>query len=107
MAIEHLRDAVNSGDTQVLDELGWTPDDARAFLARWERMRQAAKNGDPRAQGEFDRAVQSLGMRPGRVQSSRDVPADVKGGQAEGRRSRPPSDYREQFRAFMQGAAAE
>jgi hypothetical protein len=46
-------------------------------------------------------------MRPARVQSSRDVPADVKGGQAEGRRSRPPSDYREQFRAFMQGAAAE
>jgi hypothetical protein len=70
-------------------------------------MRQAAKDGDPRAQGEFDRAVQSLGMRPTRVQSSRDVPADVKGGQAEGRRSRPPSDYREQFRAFMQGAAAE
>jgi len=107
MAIEHLRDAVTSGDTEVLDELGWTPDDARAFLARWERMRQAAKDGDPRAQGEFDRAVQSLGMRPTRVQSSRDVPADVKGGQAEGRRSRPPSDYREQFRAFMQGAAAE
>jgi hypothetical protein len=70
-------------------------------------MRQAAKDGNPRAGREFDRAVQSLGMRPNRVQSSRDVPADVKGGQAEGRRSRPPSDYREQFRAFMQGAAAE
>ena len=34
------------------------------------------------------------------------VPADVKGGQAEGRRSRPPSDYREQFKAFMQGTSA-
>jgi hypothetical protein len=31
----------------------------------------------------------------------------VKGGQAEGRRSRPPSDYREQFKAFLQGTAAE
>jgi len=107
MAIEHLRDAVNSGDAEVLDELGWTPDEARAFLARWERMRQAAKDGDPTSRGEFDRAVKSLGMRPARVQSSRDVPVDVKGGQAEGRRSRPPSDYREQFRAFMQGGSAE
>jgi hypothetical protein len=107
MAIEHLRNAVNSGDTDVLDELGWTPEEARAFLARWERMREAVRDGDPQAKGEFDRAVKSLGMRPNRVQSSRDVPADVKGGQAEGRRSRPPSDYREQFRAFMQGASAE
>jgi hypothetical protein len=35
------------------------------------------------------------------------MPADTKGGQAEGRRSRPPSDYREQFKAFMQGTSAE
>ncbi|MFM7245764.1 MAG: hypothetical protein ACKO40_16535, partial [Planctomycetaceae bacterium] len=107
MAIEHLRNAVASGDTEMLDDLGWTPEDARAFLARWERMRQAAKDGDPQAKGEFERAVKSLGLRPNRVGSSRDVPADVKGGQAEGRRSRPPSDYREQFRAFMQGTSAE
>ena len=65
------------------------------------------RNGDARQRGEFDQAIKSLGLRPGGVRSSRDVPSDVKGGQAEGRRSRPPSDYREQFKAFMQGAAAE
>ena len=37
-------------------------------------MRQAAKDGDPQAKGEFERAVKSLGLRPNRVQSSRDVP---------------------------------
>ena len=107
LAIEHLRQSVESGDTTVLDELGWTPLQANDFLARWEAMRRMTRNGDARQRGEFDQAIKSLGLRPGGVRSSRDVPSDVKGGQAEGRRSRPPSDYREQFKAFMQGAAAE
>jgi len=107
LAMEHLKNAVDSGDAGMLDELGWTPDQARAFLARWEAMRRMARSGDPRARGEFDQAVKSLGLRPTGVRSSRDVPADTKGGQAEGRRSRPPSDYREQFKAFMQGTSAE
>jgi hypothetical protein len=107
LAIEHLKNAVDSGDPGMLDELGWTPEQARAFLERWEAMRRMARSGDPRARGEFDQAVKSLGLRPTGVRSSRDVPADVKGGQAEGRRSRPPNDYREQFKAFMQGTSAE
>jgi hypothetical protein len=41
------------------------------------------------------------------VRSSRDVPTDVKGGQAEGRRSRPPSGYREQLKAYLQGTGGE
>ncbi|MFM7183212.1 MAG: hypothetical protein ACKO4Z_00365 [Planctomycetota bacterium] len=106
LALEHLRRSVDSGDRAVLDELGWTPDQAREFLARWERMRAAA-GGERRPPREFDEAVKSLGLRPEGVRRSRDLPADVRGGQAEGRRSRPPSDYREQFRAFLQGAAVE
>ena len=107
LAIEHLRQAGDSGDGGVLDDLGWSPQQARDFLARWEAMRRMARSGDQRQRGEFEQAVRSLGLRPAGVGSSREVPADVKGGQAEGRRSRPPSDYREQFKAFLQGAAAE
>jgi collagen type III alpha len=105
LAVEHLRNSLDAGRTDVLDELGWTPEQARAFLDRWRAMQRLAGSDDPRERAEFERAVRSLGLRPDGVRSSRDVPADEKGGQAEGRRSRPPSDYREQFKAFMQGTS--
>ncbi len=107
LAIEHLRDSLEEGRTDVIDSLGWTPEQAKAFLARWEQMQARADSPDPQQRGEYEKAVRSLGLRPGGVQSSRDVPTDHKGGQAEGRRSRPPSDYREQFKAFMQGTSVE
>ncbi|NBW87016.1 MAG: hypothetical protein EBR23_09365 [Planctomycetia bacterium] len=107
LAIAHLRDSLAAGRTDVLEELGWTPEQARAFLDRWESMRRAARSGSARQSGDFDRTLRSLGLRPAGMRSSRDVPTDVKGGQAEGRRSRPPSDYRDQFRAFLEGTGAE
>jgi hypothetical protein len=107
LAIEHLRGAVESGSSDVLDRLGWTREQARAFLERWETMRRMAESDDPVQRGEFERAVRSLGLRPDGVRSSRDVPSDVRGGQSEGRRSRPPSEYREQFKAYTQGTAGE
>jgi len=107
LAIEHLRKTVESGRTDVLDELGWTRDQARAFLERWEAMRRQSESTDLQKRGEFERVLRSLGLRPPGVQNSRDVPSDVKGGQAEGRRSRPPSDYRERFKAFLQGTSGE
>jgi hypothetical protein len=98
---------VDAGRNEVLDELGWTRDEAQAFLDRWESMRRQAESPDPKQRSDFERVLRSLGLRPAGVQSSRDVPADAKGGQAEGRRSRPPSDYRERFKAFLQGTSGD
>ncbi|NBV44882.1 MAG: hypothetical protein EBR86_04405 [Planctomycetia bacterium] len=107
LAIEHLRRSLDKGDKSVLDSLGWTKDEARAFLERWETLRRQADAGDPVKRRDFERTLQSLGLRGGDVRSNRDVPADVKGGQAEGRRSRPPSEYRERFKAYTQGTTSE
>jgi hypothetical protein len=107
LAVEHLRDSLANGRTDVLDSLGWTPEQARAFLDRWEAMKRMAGSPDPRRRGEFEKTLRSLGLRPGGVRNSRDVPADVKGGQAEGRRSRPPAGYREQLKAYLQGTGGE
>ena len=103
LAVAHLRDSIAAGRTDVLEQLGWTPEQARTFLERWQAMRRQADSGDPRQRGEFERVLRSLGLRPDGVRSNRDVPADVKGGQAEGRRSRPPGGYREQLKAYLQG----
>jgi hypothetical protein len=105
--LEHLRRGLDAGRPEVLDDLGWTPEQARSFLDRWEQMKRMADSDKPGERAEFERALQSLGLRPNGVQSSRALPTDVKGGQAEGRRSRPPSDYREQFKAFLRGTSGE
>lgn len=105
LALEHLENSLDRGRGDVLDDLGWTEEQARVFLDRWRAMQRLAGSDDPVERAEFERAVRSLGLRPAGVQSSREVPTDVRGGQAEDRRSRPPSDYREQFKAFMQGTS--
>jgi len=107
LALEHLRRSVDSGDRAVLDELGWTVEQAREFLSRWERMRQADVGGDRSRRHDFDEAVKSLGLRPMGARRTGDEANDVLRGQSEGRRSRPPRDYREQLKAFLQGASVE
>jgi len=107
LALDYLRKAVESGDTAVLDRLGWTADEARAFLDRWQKMRQFSESADPVERSQFEQTMRSLGLRPDGVRSSRDVPSDARGGQAEGRRSRPPADYQEQFKAYTQGTSGE
>jgi len=107
LALEHLRDDLAAGRTELLEELGWNAEQARAFLERWQKMKQQAGSPDPRQRGEFEKTLRSLGLRPDGVRSSRDVPTDVKGGQAEGRRSRPPAGYRDQLKAYLQGTGGE
>jgi len=107
LALAHLRDTVRSGDDAMLGELGWTRQDAEAFLARWEMLARQATSGDARKEAEFDHAVRSLGLAPQGV-SRRSLEADgPRGGQHEGRRSRPPSEYGEQFKAYSQGALGQ
>ena len=107
LAMEHLQNAIDSNRTDVLDQLGWTREQAQSFLERWESMRRMEESSDPHQRLEFERAVRSLGLRTDGVRRSQDIPADGKGGQAEGRRSRPPSEYREQFKAYTQGTTGE
>ena len=103
LALDHLRDAVRSGDDEVLDELGWSPEQAQDFLDRWDLMRRQAETDDPGKRGEFDRTLRSLGLRPDGVRSSGQVPTERRGPQADGRRTKPPLDYRERFKAFLKG----
>ncbi len=102
LALRHLRDSVRSGDDEVLDELGWNREQAEAFLKRWEAMRQAEVTGEA-GEREFEQTLRSLGLRPDGVRSSGQVPTGQRGPQAESRRTKPPLDYRERFKAYLKG----
>ncbi len=103
LAVEHLKRSMDEGRGDVLDSLGWSREQAQAFLDRWARMAKDAKEGGPRKQRDFDRAVRSLGLTPSGVRRSRETVEQSRDNQAEGRRSQPPPEYREQFRAFTRG----
>ena len=58
---------MNKEKSDVLKELGWTPDDARRFLEKWEQMQRAAREPGPKqkaAKQQLDDALKSLGLRP-------------------------------------------
>jgi hypothetical protein len=106
LALDHLRDSIRTTDDEMLKELGWTREQAKAFLQRWDNMQKDAVNGNPRQQRAFEQTLRSLGLRPDRVRSSRQIEEDSKGVQVESRRTQPPYEYRERFKAFLKGASS-
>ncbi|MBT3212393.1 MAG: hypothetical protein HN345_10340, partial [Planctomycetaceae bacterium] len=106
LALDHLRDSIRSTDDDMLRELGWTRKQAEAFLRRWENMQQAADSGSQEQQRSYEQTLRSLGLRTDRVRSSRTIKEDKKGVEVESRRTQPPYEYRERFKAFLKGASS-
>ena len=106
LALDHLRDSIRSTDDEMLKELGWTREQAEAFLQRWDNMQKASVIGNQGQKQAFEQTLRSLGLRPDRVKSSRQIEEDSKGVQVESRRTQPPYEYRERFKAFMKGASS-
>jgi hypothetical protein len=106
MVLDYLRDQQDNPDRRLLDDLGWTPDDLRAFVDRWEKLKQAAKE-DHRGSRELDDSLKSLGLRP--APDTRRVGTDradeLRGLRESGGASAPPPAYQEQFRQFLKGAS--
>jgi hypothetical protein len=104
LALEHLRD--QQQNTELLERLGWTPEQASAFLKRWEQLRREANlQGTPgdQARRQLEDQLRGLGLRPRDAAIRRDVTnADAARGLSEsGSRTSPPPEYREQYRAFL------
>ncbi len=109
LALEHLENQLNKGDTQLLERLGWTQEEAQRFLERWKKLRQAAdgsKNAE--AKKELDEALRSLGLRPKSTTLRRgDVPRDAQKGMRDSGRFEAPPEWREQMRAYTKGVAEQ
>jgi hypothetical protein len=107
LALDHLRNQLKDDrpDEELLDRLGWSKEDLKKLLARWERLQREAKQPGPagtKAKENLQESINSLGWkRPG--QSSRK--ASISAGDAarslrESARSAPPQEYIEAFEAF-------
>ena len=111
LALEHLRDQLAKEKPELLEQLGWSKDDARQFLERWEQMRRSAAQpgaAGQRAGQHFDNALRSLGLRPGgaELHGGGVAPEDSAGLRDAGRFA-PPADWAEQFRAYTRGIAGD
>jgi hypothetical protein len=106
MVLEYLKDQQDKPSDELLDELGWTAEDLKAFLQRWQSLKRSAAE-DTDARRELDDSLRGLGLRPQtdsrRAGGSRSD--DVRGLRESGIKSSPPPSYQEQFNAFKKGAA--
>jgi hypothetical protein len=110
LALEYLKDQQNQPDQELLDRLGWTQEDVRKFVQRWERMKREAAGRDDNAQQarrELDNALRSLGISPGsdRLRQGGTLQDGLRGVRESGSRSRPPAEYRDLYDAYLRSTS--
>lgn len=111
LVLENMKNQLRSGnlDQDLLNKLGWTKDDAQRFVDRWESLKRDAQQDGPsgnEAAAKLQERLRSLGLRPQQSSSTGDnVADDTQRGNRVNRRSAPPSEYRDIYRAFQKGAS--
>ena len=108
LVLEYLRDQENKQDKELLERLGWTPEQMRKFSNRWNKLHREARRGGnegQEGQRELQDALRSLGLHPGRDRIRRGTSRDDKNSKVRdtGTRSLPPDEYLEQYRAYLEG----
>ena len=95
--------------SELLEQLGWSREDATRFIERWQKMQQAAEQAGPqgeKARKSLAEAIKSLGLRPHGTQlqggqTTRDTQQDLR----EARHTDTPADWAEQVREYTKGVA--
>lgn len=108
LALEHLRDQMTRDRSDLLERLGWTPEDARRFLEHWEQLQRAATQPGPQqpaAKKKLDDALRSLGVRPRGTELRGGSTADTPGGLRETIRFEPPREWIEQIGDYQRAVA--
>ncbi len=94
-------------DKDLLKELGWTEAEMRTFVARWQKMKQAADAKSPSAdtaQRDLDDALRSLGLHRGLLQQAK-VKDDNARNMREGYRGAVPPEYQQRLKAYNEGVS--
>jgi hypothetical protein len=107
LVLEKLAEQLNRKqvDKDLLERLGWSEEDLRKFVQRWQERKEAAKRNDQSgdaAKRELDEALRSLGLRRGPMRQG-PVKDDTMRDLREGYRGPVPLEYQERLRAYNQG----
>ena len=98
---ERLRD--KNVERELLDKLGWTEDELRQFVKRWQARKELARK-NPQQRAELDADLRSLGLKPPTLGEKIDRQKDnVRVGA--GYRSETPAAVRERMRAYNSGVS--
>ncbi|MFO0821115.1 MAG: hypothetical protein U1A77_24430 [Pirellulales bacterium] len=107
LVLEYLKDQKDQPDPELLRRLGWSAEDLREFVARWQTLKQAANENNPNAQRELNETLRSLGLRPteDRRRAAGAAADSQRGNRDAGGRSNPPAKYRDRFDAYRRGTS--
>ena len=109
LVLDYLKDQANKADPDLLNQMNWTEQDLRDFLARWEEMKARAETGDPTQKKRYEDALRSLDLRTettrkNTLKSRRDKLTNLS---EDGTVNRPPAELAEQFNTFMKNRNRE
>jgi len=92
-------------DQDLLDRLGWTEEDLRRFVARWNSRKQAAQQRDGGGKQELDDALRSLGWRDKPLGKAGPTKQDELRDLRSGYRGNVPAKFRDRLRRYNQGVS--
>lgn len=64
LILQKLEQQKINPDPELLDQMGWTEEDLKRFIDRWQAMKKQAETGDESARRRYQNALRSLGLRP-------------------------------------------
>lgn len=103
LVLDSLKNQRENPDQELLDRLGWTPDQLRRFVDRWEKTRKLGEQNDPAARQQYEEALKSLGLRPEEnisPRSSNSRNDQLRQIQDTGSRMAPPPQFRDAIEAY-------
>jgi len=99
---------MKQNDSDLLERLGWTPEEAREFLRRWQQLNQDAQQDGPAgdaARRARDEALKSLGLRPHGTELRGGGLGESHVGKHDSTRYEAPGSWSDWLKAYSRGVA--
>ncbi len=110
LALEHLRHEIQEEDSDLLRNLGWSREEAAAFLKKWNAMHRSAEKTGTRgdeSRETLSRSLRNLGLTPASATFSAGTYTETKRPDVRGALRVPPPDaWAEQADAYSKSVAA-